>query len=423
MNFITTSGSQFRDGTKRFRFVGVNDWDFGKLSTSMPLSDIQSTVGYMKADGISVVRISVAGNESNSARNYRYISGSTLNWREASFVQIDNVLNELSNAGIRCILHFTDEFNWGTDKSIYCGWSNTVYGTSYDTTTGDNFHTDNNIITWFKEYCAQFINRVNTVNGITYKNDPTIFAWELGNELRYRNDGLGGETNTGTTSSSFVATLSSWQSTMAAYIKSLDSNHLVSAGDTAHFVDDVVGDSLHDGTASYGQDFINMSKDENIDYFDFHMYPWASNPTNTLNKYGQSLGYPNSASFNGWLAQLDQYVYYAKLAGKPIIIGELGISLNNNLNDLLVSYPRHVALSNILKHFFNRNGDGILLWHYKIEDQNNYGIYPVSSHSVDYSLPSENANDTNLRSIISQINYKINGKRILVDKIAPGTSL
>lgn len=41
-------------------------------------------------------------------------------------------------------------------------------------------------IVWirYKAYVKTVINRVNTINGRTYGNDPTIFAWDLLNEAR-----------------------------------------------------------------------------------------------------------------------------------------------------------------------------------------------------------------------------------------------
>ena len=53
--------------------------------------------------------------------------------------------------------------------------------------------------------------------GVAYKNDPTILAWETGNELGAYRLGEG-------------APPASWTSTIALYIKSIDKNHLVIDG-------------------------------------------------------------------------------------------------------------------------------------------------------------------------------------------------
>ena len=36
----------------------------------------------------------------------------------------------------------------------------------------------------FENHIRAVVNRRNTINGLQYKNDPTIFAWDLINELR-----------------------------------------------------------------------------------------------------------------------------------------------------------------------------------------------------------------------------------------------
>jgi hypothetical protein len=35
---------------------------------------------------------------------------------------------------------------------------------------------------WFKDHIKTVINRVNTISGVAYKDDPTIMTWELSNE-------------------------------------------------------------------------------------------------------------------------------------------------------------------------------------------------------------------------------------------------
>jgi endo-1,4-beta-mannosidase len=73
-----------------------------------------------------------------------------------------------------------------------------------------------------KNYLSYVLNRVNHYSGISYKNDPTIFAWDLMNEPRYEN-ATPNENTTG-------ITLRLWIDTMAAFVKSTDKNHMVCAG-------------------------------------------------------------------------------------------------------------------------------------------------------------------------------------------------
>uniref|UniRef100_A0A7C8ZCD6 mannan endo-1,4-beta-mannosidase n=1 Tax=Opuntia streptacantha TaxID=393608 RepID=A0A7C8ZCD6_OPUST len=65
--------------------------------------------------------------------------------------------------------------------------------------------------------CCYCINRVNTISGVAYKNDPTIMAWELMNEPSCNTDPSG-------------KTLQGWLRGMASYVKSIAGNHLLEVG-------------------------------------------------------------------------------------------------------------------------------------------------------------------------------------------------
>ena len=73
----------------------------------------------------------------------------------------------------------------------------------------------------YKNYVAAILTRVNTITGIRYSSDPTIFAWELANEPR---TSKGYDAQMGLPHGS---TVKAWVSELAAYFRSLDPNHMV----------------------------------------------------------------------------------------------------------------------------------------------------------------------------------------------------
>ena len=77
---------------------------------------------------------------------------------------------------------------------------------------------------------------MNCFNGKIYKDDPTIFAWELANEPRAEGDQSGN-------------ILNEWITEMSAYIKSIDDNHLVTTG--------VIGFYNKDGNSDWMRNWDN----------------------------------------------------------------------------------------------------------------------------------------------------------------------
>jgi len=69
----------------------------------------------------------------------------------------------------------------------------------------------------YRNYATTLLSRVNTITGVPYRDDPTIFAWELINEPRVPQDWSGD-------------TLQSWIAEVSAHIKSIDPAHLLTTG-------------------------------------------------------------------------------------------------------------------------------------------------------------------------------------------------
>lgn len=93
----------------------------------------------------------------------------TFNTGAFGISRFDAVVASAKAHGIRLIVPLTN--NW----SDFGGMDVYVSQLSPDG-THDTFYTDPTIITAYKNYVSEFVNR--------YVNDPTIMAWELANEPR-----------------------------------------------------------------------------------------------------------------------------------------------------------------------------------------------------------------------------------------------
>jgi mannan endo-1,4-beta-mannosidase len=69
----------------------------------------------------------------------------------------------------------------------------------------------------YREQAKHIITRTNTITGKKYKDDPVIMSWELANEPRPMRPAANED-------------YLKWISSTAAFIKSLDKNHLVTTG-------------------------------------------------------------------------------------------------------------------------------------------------------------------------------------------------
>jgi len=187
-------------------------------------------------------------------------------------------------------ISLSDLFKIEGSYSIKCDYNSSMgHGKAYwklQTEMGnhDLFFTDGDCKDMYKGYINYFLNRANTITGIAYKNDPSILMWELANEPRCASDQSGN-------------TLQNWIDEMAAYIKSIDTNHLVSTG----------GEGWYSGDYQ-GCDYIRNNQSPYIDVSSFHLFP----NDNSLDEYKAKT----------WI---ERRINDSKNAiGKPVYAGEFG---------------------------------------------------------------------------------------------------
>jgi mannan endo-1,4-beta-mannosidase len=176
-------------------------------------------------------------------------TGAYINYGEDGIQRLDYVVSAAEKAGIKLVLPFVN--NWNDYGGI------NAYVTAFG---GDS-------ISWFTDVRSQAVYRdYIKVLVSRYKSSPAIFAWELGNEPRCSGDNY--------------TTILKWATDAAAYIKSLDPNHMVTTGEEGFFdASDGVnnGMSIYSGVA--GTSFSHNIKIPDIDYGVFHLYPsWWGYP-------------------------------------------------------------------------------------------------------------------------------------------------
>ncbi|KAL2345591.1 hypothetical protein Fmac_006876 [Flemingia macrophylla] len=197
----------------------------------------------------------------NVARTWAFNDGvlqiSPGSYNENVFRGLDFVISEARKYGVKLILALTNNWIDFGGKSKYVQWAKER---DQRINNDDEFYTNSVTKQYYKNYVKTVLTRKNTITGILYKDDPTIFAWELMNEPRCPADPSG-------------RWLQSWVSEMAAYVKSIDNRHLLQVG-----LEGFYGKSMQQknpGGVLIGTDFIANNKVPEIDFTTIHLYPEA----------------------------------------------------------------------------------------------------------------------------------------------------
>ncbi|XP_045802143.1 mannan endo-1,4-beta-mannosidase 7-like [Trifolium pratense] len=231
---------------------------------------------------------------------YKPLQYSPGSYNEEMFQGLDFVLAEARKYGMKVILSLVNNYENFGGKKQYVEWARSQ-GQSIN--SEDDFFTNSLVKGYYKNHIKTVLTRRNSLSGVAYKDDPTIMAWELMNEIRCPSDHSGN-------------TVQVWISEMASYLKSIDGNHLLEAG-----LEGFYGQSNRDSNPNFqvGTDFIANNQIPTIDFATLHSYPdqWLSNK-----------GYEDQISFlRGWLN--DHIQDAQNILHKPLLLAEFGISTKN----------------------------------------------------------------------------------------------
>jgi mannan endo-1,4-beta-mannosidase len=273
--FVTRTGSELKLDGKPFKFFGSNNYYLmykSRLMTDDVFNDAQ-------AAGFTVLRtwgwLDLAPDGSGASDGVSFQS-----WDAAAghpvyndgpngLERLDYVLYRARQAGVKLVIPFTN--NWadfgGMDQ--YVRWAGKTYH--------DDFYRDAQIRGWYKDWINHVLNRVNTLTGIAYKDDPTVMTWELGNEPRCQ--GSGAMPTSDLCGKAHPETITNWADEMSRYVKSVDAHHLVSVGEEGFTCDHPDSDDWNTNCGP-GTDSAALTALPAVDVMSFHLYPdyWGTTP-------------------------------------------------------------------------------------------------------------------------------------------------
>lgn len=330
---------------------------------------------------------------------------------EAMMRTLDLAIYKAGLNGTRLWLSLMDGnfFNYNS-KAWYISKANTINGTSLSADQhSTDFFTQTGPQNIFKLWIDTLTDRTNFYNGIVNKNNPAIFCFELGNELRAEAS-EGADVNTlGSSNLAILTNGGGWIDRMSTYFKTKDPNHMVCFGDSSHGWDYRNGDTIWNGTY-YGVDYGIESTLPNIDFIAVHMYINHGDNVH-LQEYGQYLGYPNAVSKEGLIAQIRHIISTAKANGKPAVLAETGF-LRETIGDntYFPLYPRANAFAELANIWFEAGGDAMLIWTGEVGDAPN--SYPVNLSGWDNNTTNLNYNDLPIQDMITRVNTLLSQERI-----------
>lgn len=331
--FVRTRGTEFVVGDKPFRFVGANiDPLHGDINRPRAAEIIRA----LPKDGLTVARVWVLGeglpDASDWSRRFELFRAGPTDFIEDSFILLDQVLAEARQAGVRVILTLSNNWKDYGGAPMYLRWA----GLSSEGLGLEEFYRNEKTRAFFRSHLSRMLERKNSITGVRYIDDPTIFAWELMNE------------STVLTSAGQKAR-TAWIGEMARLIKERDPHHLVSAG--------LLGYSMRAERAEW----IRTHQLPEVDYCDSHLYMQSSEGGISLARMRQ---------FLDDRAQLARYVIR-----KPLVIGEFGFRTDGEQQYL--GLPRGRWFQELLVRLFRDQGAGALVWIYQPYHgrPRDYGIY------------------------------------------------
>lgn len=297
-SFITVKDGRFVLDGKPYYFVGANFWQGMNLAVDGPSGDrprLLRELDRLRDLGVTNLRV-MASSEGPNTEPYRTVPAlmtSPGEYDGSVLDGLDFLLAEMGKRGMRAVMVLNNFWQWSGGMAQYVSWHEKTpipYPGDYEKfiSYSAKFYTYPECQAWFRDHIAMVVGRTNPYTGVKYRDDPTVFSWELGNEPRRYPQ--------------------SWIDETSAYIHSLDPNHLVTTG----------SEGAPPGEPT--QDFVKTHGAPGIDYVTIHIWPqnwsWYDPKRPVTYKTAEPLA----------IAYFEKHAREAVGLGKPLVLEEFGLA-------------------------------------------------------------------------------------------------
>lgn len=303
---VKADGQFVRDG-KPYYFVGANFWYgaiLGSEGEGGNRERLHKELDFLKSIGINNLRVLVGADGENGIKTRVEPSLQVAPgvYNDTILAGLDYFMNELRERDMTAVLYLNNSWEWSGGYSVYLQWSGhgdavvpAVDGWPAYMEYVKQFPKSDSAKALFANHVNYIVSRTNRYNQIKYVDDPTIMSWQIGNEPRAFSD-------------ENKEPFARWMADVAAQIKSLDPNHMVSSGSEGAW-----------GCEMDMNLFEKIHADPNINYLNIHIWPYnwgwvkADSLTELLPRAKE-----NTKKY------IDDHMVIARKYSKPIVLEEFG---------------------------------------------------------------------------------------------------
>ena len=341
--FVQAHGGRFFVEGRPFRFVGAN---VAVMFRDEDRARMPETMRQAAQAGIKVVRVWAFGEggpddvkpmaDLNDWPRTFFFRKAPGQWNENAFVELDRTLAEAARNNLRVQLCLT---NWWRDTggvTQYLRWAGINDAADDSRPFGINndramlFYTNETARRLYREHVEKIATRRNSVTGVLYRDDPTIFGYELMNEAQVV--------------TSRWAERRGWFAEMSAYLKSLDPDHLITPGDWGY------------RSAAERREWLADHALSQVDYCDVHHYPREDHDlfVESPDALREFIGNRVAAAYS---------------LHKPLTIGEFGMGVEGYKGTSQVDWYRAFFESNA-----RQGAAGAMFWIVTPDPRRGYGV-------------------------------------------------